>query len=189
MMINDHENNEEIIPEPDTTTDDLELDETEGNLVARVRRLKDELLVSQKERKEYLDGWQRSKADYMNLSRRFDEERRILSERSESAVIEKILPLCDSFEMAFIHTAEERGVWVDGLSRIHSQLLSILNDLGVSAVGTVGEKFDPRMHEALKSEVVEDESRIDTIVAVLQKGYKRGDILIRPAKVTIGVAA
>lgn len=181
---------EEVVPERIIENDDSdEIDETEGNLLLRVQKVKKELQACAKERKEYLEGWQRAKADYLNSKKRHDEERAETVTRAEMRMIEKILPLCDSFDMAFAHTdtKEEGTVWKTGFSQIHAQLMSILSDFRVTEIVALGEKFDPYKHEALSSITVDAQVKNDTVVSVLQKGYVRGDTLVRPAKVIIGV--
>ncbi len=166
-----------------------DVDDTEGDPLARIKKLKDELKSCTKERKEYLEGWQRIKADYLNSKKRYDEERMQIISRSESAFIEKILPLCDSFDMALSGTMAEgeANAWKTGFSQIHSQLKSILSESKVTEIAPLGEQFDPHKHEALSSISVDNKMKHDTVVSVLQKGYMRGDTLLRPAKVIIGV--
>lgn len=189
-FINTSDEEEEVVPERIIENDDSdEIDETEGNLLLRVQKVKKELQACTKERKEYLEGWQRAKADYLNSKKRYEEERTEVVTRAEMRMIEKILPLCDSFDMALAHTdtKEEGTVWKTGFSQIHAQLMSILSDFRVTEIVALGEKFDPYKHEALSSIMVDAQVKNDTVVSVLQKGYVRGDTLVRPAKVIIGV--
>lgn len=167
---------EEIFPD---------VDETEGNQELRIQKLKAELKECQKERKDYLDGWQRAKADYLNSKKRYDEERKLLLARGEDALIEKLLPLADSFDMALAHE-KEGSAWGAGFTQIHSQLRSLLQSFGVVEVEALGKPFNPNLHEALSTKEVE-EGEHEQVVEVLQKGYMRGDTLLRPAKVVIGV--
>jgi molecular chaperone GrpE len=187
-MMNSDEKDEEIIREEEGDNQSFDdVDATDGNALLRIKDLKEKLKVCEKERKEYLDGWQRAKADYLNSTKRFAEERSQIKERAEISLIERILPLCDSFDMALQGEKGDGGVWREGFERIYAQLTTLLKDLGVSATGEIGAPFDPYQHEALSNQKVEKEESHDTVIAVLQKGYKRGDILIRPAKVVIGV--
>lgn len=168
--------------EGDEAADDI--DTAEGDALQKIKDLKEKLKACEKERKEYLDGWQRSKADYLNSKKRYDEERLQVGERAEDALIEKLLPLCDSFEMAAAH--KDESAWSSGWSQVHNQLKALLASLSVEEVDALGTPFDPRFHEALKTEAVEDSAQHDHVIAVLQKGYVRKDRLIRPAKVVIG---
>ena len=183
------EHDAEYIPEDigdDATIDDAE----ETDPLAKIQKLKSDLRVCNKERKDYLDGWQRTKADYLNNKKRFEEERAQIGSRREVKVIEKLLPLCDSFEMALkqLGTDEDtQNQWKSGLLQVNTQLTTLLTSLNITAVGEPGETFDPQVHEALSNQTVTDEAKHDTVVAVLQKGYRREGILIRPAKVIIGI--
>jgi molecular chaperone GrpE len=178
------DNDAEYTEEPEDAGFDAEVDETEGNALQKIKELKDKLKACEKERKDYLDGWQRSKADYLNSKKRYDEERLLIASRAEDACIERLLPLCDSFDMAIAQKGED--AWDQGFKSIYSQLQSLLASMDVEAIEAEGKPFDPKLHEALKTEVVEDEEQIDQVIAVLQKGYTRRDRLIRPAKVVIG---
>ena len=189
-MYFDHE---DTVLEPEHIDEDtFEIDETEGSSSARIKALKQELLQTQKERKEYLDGWQRAKADYLNAKKRFEEESIEITRRAEMRFVEKLLPLVDSFSMALDglkqDAAADDNTWKTGLLQIHTQLTSLLKEVGVSEVEALGAPFDPHQHEALQSQKVTDPAQHDTVVAVLQKGYLYRDSLLRPAKVIIGTA-
>ncbi len=182
--------------EPEITSDEAvfsDLEEAEGTFAERLRKLKAELKICQSERKEYLNGWQRAKADYLNSKKRFDEERLETGKRAEIRFIEKLLPLADSFSLALEglkHGKETAGKtadpWQSGMLQIHAQLTSLLKDLGVSDIEAMGSVFDPHIHEALSSQTVDDAKAHNTVIAVLQKGYLYRDTLLRPAKVIIG---
>lgn len=167
-----------------------DVDETEGNASLRIKKLRDDLKKCGEERKEYLEGWQRIKADYLNSKKRFEEEKLQTRAYAQISFIEDILPLCDSFDMAFEHGKKDADssetIWKTGLSQIHGQLQSLLAKYKVEEVQALGKAFNPHEHEALSSQPVTDTSLHDTVVAVLQKGYRQGDVLIRPAKVIIG---
>lgn len=183
----DTENELESIPSE--YADDLELEDVEGSLSEKLKQLRSELKESQKEKQQYLDGWQREKADLLNIKRRAGEEVERERERALESHIERLLPLCDSFEMAMNNTeAWEKAdpVWRKGIEQIHTQLQSILTSYGVEGVGTVGEAFDPYQHEAVSSEQVTDEKQHNTVTAIYQKGYRVGERLVRPAKVIVG---
>lgn len=181
------EESEEFFPKELNETSDSDVDDTEGNMLLRIQKLKKELQACTKERKEYLDGWQRIKADYLNSKKRHDEERIHTIARAEVHFIEKLLPLCDSFDMAREHIgASDTSTLATGFTQIHSQLLSILSASQVTEISAEGEPFDPNKHEALSSTPVDAPEKNDTVVRVLQKGYMHGDVLLRPAKVIIG---
>lgn len=182
-MITYNDENESVIEPEEGFFEDV--DETEGTLLDRIKKLRTELKKTQEERKEYLDGWQRTKADYLNSKKRFEEERDDIIKRAEMRFVEKLLPLVDSFSMALDTTQGEENAWKTGLLQIHTQLQSLLRDLNVTEIEALGKPFNPYEHDALSSTQV-DEAQKDIVVTVLQKGYKYKDTVLRPVKVIIG---
>ena len=180
----------EFVRDIETLKDFDDVDETEGNASLRIQKLKEDLKKCAGERKDYLEGWQRAKADYLNSKKRFDEEKSQTRAYAQISFIEDLLPLCDSFDMALEHgdksNASGDAILKTGLTLIHGQLNSFLAKYNISEVRALGEVFNPHEHEALSSQSVDNPKLHDTIVTVLQKGYKQGDKLIRPAKVVIG---
>jgi molecular chaperone GrpE len=75
--------------------------------------------------------------------------------------------------------------WRQGIEYIHSKFLQALADNNVTAIGKVGDKFDPMLHESIESIPTDDESKDHTIEKVIQAGYKIGERVIRPARVNI----
>ncbi|MCR4324625.1 MAG: nucleotide exchange factor GrpE [Candidatus Curtissbacteria bacterium] len=127
----------------------------------------------------------RALADYQNLERRIDEERRLLGTLTSALVIEKLLPVLDNLENAQKHLNDK------GLEMVISQFKEVLRQEGVEEIQAEGTQFDPNEHEAI--EVVElenakgpERSRGDKVVKVLRKGYKINDKVLRPAQVAIG---
>lgn len=192
-MVSQNDENEPLY-EPDAGSEgDLfeEIDSTEGDLKERVRTLSQELKKCIAERKTYLEGWQRAKADYLNSRKRADEEREEIARRTEANMLKKLLPFIDSFTLALDAptSTQEGDPWRAGLQQIHGQLGALLRELEVTEVASVGETFDPHRHEAISSQPVPDADLHDKVVAVLQKGYMHRSLLLRPAKVVIGVAS
>lgn len=180
---------EDVLFEMPDAPEEPEIEDIEGDVTDALKKYKEKLKICQKERGEYLDGWQRSKADYLNQKRRLETERAQEIERSAIYFIEKLLPLCDSFDIALQNFAQENGgksEWKTGIEQIHNQLLSVLTSYNVEVLDPLGEAFDPHFHEAVSEMPVTDESQHHIIVNVLQNGYKIGERLIRPAKVVVG---
>src|SRR3989344_8788806 len=112
----------------------------------------------------------RALADYQNLERRIDEERRLLSHLSSALVVEKLLPVLDNLESAQKHLKDE------GLEIVTKQFKEVLVSEGVEEIVSEGSPFDPNLHEA--TEILESEK--DGIVfKVLRKGYKINDKVLR----------
>jgi molecular chaperone GrpE len=146
-----------------------------------IDKLKHELEKIKKERQEYLDGWQRAKADYVNAIKRADEEKKKERERGIEKAVEQLLPTFDALERA-----KEHGEVPEGFAAIAKQLEAGFAALGLTAVGEAGEAFDPAKHEAYGQDAVGSAEKDDTVTAVLEKGYRLGERVIRPAKVRVG---
>ena len=151
-----------------------------GDAEAKVKKLKDELAEVKKEKQEYMDGWQRSKADYVNLLKRLEEEKK--AERTKGVVkaAEALLPAFDALERA-----KEHGDVPAGFAAIVKQLEGGFASLHLEAFGAVGETFDPALHDALGQDSAETVETDGTVSVVLEKGWKIGDAIIRPAKVRV----
>ena len=166
------------------TDEDIELaPEDEGaadRADEKVKKLREEIAALRKEKQEYMDGWQRAKADYVNALRRFEEEKK--HERSHGVVtaIEALLPAFGALERAKAH-----GEVPKGFAGIAKQLESAFAALKLEPVGETGDAFDPAMHEALGIDETDASEKDETVSAVLEKGWRMGEKLIRPAKVRI----
>lgn len=151
-----------------------------GDAEVKVAKLKEELESCRKEKQEYMDGWQRSKADYVNLLRRFETESKALEQKGKLTAVETLLPAFDALERA-----KEHGEIPEGFAAIARQLESAFSSLGLEQIGNVGDQFDPMLHDALGQDATESKDVDDTITVVLEKGWKVGDAVIRPAKVRV----
>ena len=104
-------------------------------------------------------------------------------------MLHELLPVLDSFDMAFANKALWEKVdknWRSGIEHIYSNFLSILERYNLSINDPQGEKFDPTRHESIELVDVFDESKDNIILEVLQKGYLQNDSVVRPAKVKVG---
>ncbi len=156
-----------------------DLVEEEERADSKVKKLRDELAAARAESKTNLDGWQRAKADYVNALRRFEEEKSAAKDAGIEKAIEALLPAMDALERAKIH-----GEVPESFQGIVKQLEGAFASLGLAPLGSVGEAFDPNLHEALGR----DEGEEDVVTTVLETGWKRGDRVVRPAKVRVGGA-
>jgi len=164
--------------------DDIEIapDEDEGAERAeeKVANMREELAATRREKQEYMDGWQRAKADYVNALKRFETDKKELEVRGRIRAIEALLPALDALERAKKH-----GDIPDDFAGIAKHLENAFASLGLEVVGEVGETFDPALHEALGQDETTGVGADNTISAVLEKGWKAGDVLVRPAKVRV----
>lgn len=125
---------------------------------------------------ELEDQLKRALADYQNLERRVEQERRLLSTLSSAILIEKFLPVLDNLESAQKHLNDE------GLDMVIKQFKDVLTSEGVSEIEAEGQEFDPNLHEAIETSEGTNDGRI---VKVLRKGYKLGDKVLRAAQVVV----
>ncbi len=159
-----------------------DIDETDTTRAdAKAEKKQDELAVCKLERQEYLDGWQRAKADYVNAIRRSEEEREAAKTKGIAIALTALLPAVDA-----LTRAKEHGEVPEGFTAIAKQLEAAFVSLGLEAVGMVGEVFDPVHHEALGQDDVTEKGKDDTVTVVFEQGWKRAGQVLRPAKVRVG---
>lgn len=154
-----------------------------------IKVLKEKLRGVQKERQEYLAGWQRAKADYANA--RKDEEKSMAQfmKFSKEEIIRDLLPALDSFQGAFGNKTAWEKVdlnWRMGVQYIYSQLRSALEKNGVALIEPkIGEPFDAKEHESVATIPTERENENHTVTEVVQKGYSLHGKIVQPAKVKL----
>ena len=142
-----------------------------------------ELEVVKKERGEYLEGWQRAKADLINFKKDIEQEKKRTREYATEDVLSDLIPVLDSFDMAFRDkTAWEKTPenWRQGIEYIYNQLLAVLEKNGVT-------QLNPATHESIGTREVAKEDN-GLILEVVQKGYRLHTKLIRAPKVLVGEA-
>ncbi|MCA1783423.1 MAG: nucleotide exchange factor GrpE [Intrasporangiaceae bacterium] len=136
--------------------------------------------------RERLEDLQRLQAEYVNYKRRVDRDRALVQERAIADVLDSLLPVLDD-----IHGAREHGDLADGpFAAIADKLEASLGRFGLERFGGPGEAFDPTVHEALlhtqwDTAVTPVDPSATTVVQVLQPGYRTGERVIRPARVSV----
>jgi molecular chaperone GrpE len=141
------------------------------------------------ERDDYLELAKRTKADFENYRRRMGAEVQAALGRGKAEVIREVVPVLDDLERAIQAAGlDPEGDSEDGLAHgvllVFRGLRETLTRNGVEAVDPTGERFDPNLHEAL-STVAADGAESGTVVETMQKGYRLGDQLVRPARVVV----
>ncbi len=167
--------------------DDIVFDSEEPSGV-KEKKLREKLKVCLKEKQEYLEGWQRTKADFVNARKEEEVERSGLKEFAKEELLQDFIPVLDSFDMAFANKEAWEAVdetWRKGIEYIHSQFSGVLDGHGVVTINPVGEKFDHEKHNALEVIETDDEALDDMIESVLQNGYVLKGRVIRPANVKV----
>jgi len=153
-------------------------------LKKEIEQLKKKLEETEKLKGEYLKGWQRERADFLNY--RMEEEKRFeeFFERKKEKLILEFLPILDNFEIAQKNVENEKDPKIEGFLQIKKQILEFLKKLGLEEIKTEKEKLNLLEHEVVE-EVETDEFETGTIIEEVQKGYKLNGKVIRPAKVKI----
>ena len=155
----------------------------------------DEAVVAlQRERDTLKEQFLRAVADFDNYRKRIDRERRELSEYAAADVLLELLPIIDNFERALQASASPPGATADkaaeseafrrGVELIHKQMLDLLRKRGVTPIDALGADFDPNVHQAVIHEP-SDAHREGEVMQELQRGYKLGERLLRPAMVKV----
>jgi molecular chaperone GrpE len=134
---------------------------------------------------ELTNALQRERADALNLRRRHEEEIANLRTRLKANVIGELLPVIDNFERALKHVPKEleSNDYIKGVQGVVKQFEKTLADMGVERIKTVGEHFDPHLHEAISME--EGDGQHEIVSEELQAGYRLGDDVIRHAMVRV----
>ena len=167
-MTNDHD-------EHDEEREDVVAEEEEEGMV--LKRLKEELREAQRQRDDYLAGWQRAKADAINARRQEESARAEFMQMAAREVLQDFLALADSFEEA-LHSLQEEEK--KRIMPLYEQLKALLSQQGVREIETKsGDTFDPTIHEALEGEG-------EGVEAILQKGYTLYERVLRPVRVRVG---
>ena len=151
-----------------------------------IEELKKKLEECEKLKSEYLAGWQRARADLLNYKK--DEIERIdeLIKYADVGIILKILPILDNFEIVEKNLPEnlKNDKNIKGILQIKTQLQDFFKNQGLEEIKTVGERFDPNLHEIVE-EVEKKDCQPGTVIEEIQKGYKINGRLLRPAKVKV----
>jgi molecular chaperone GrpE len=144
-----------------------------------------ELEDCQKQRDEYLAGWQRSKADFINHKKEEIERIGDIMKYAEEEMVLKMIPILDNFNLVEnnLSKEEKENSNIKGILQIKYQIQELLKNSGVEEINTNEEKFNPNFHEAI--ETVESEKESGIILEELQKGYLMNGKLIRPSKVKV----
>jgi molecular chaperone GrpE len=175
----------------DAETDNSSVGVEGGPVTAELVATRSELKRVQEENRELKDRLARRQADFENYRKRVDRERTETYNRVVADVASKVLGVLDNLKRALeTESSVEAGEsdefrhFLSGVDLIYKQLSGVLEALGVKPIISVGEQFNPHIHEAVVTEVT-DEVEPDTVVQEIRAGYRLGDRLIRPALVKV----
>jgi molecular chaperone GrpE len=150
------------------------------------REAQERLEALVRERDDYLDSLQRLKADFENYRKRAARDQQSFAARAAESLVKELLPVLDDLERA-LEAAEqhEEAQLEEGVRLVHRSLFQTLRKQGLEEIETNG-RFDPHVHEALLAQPSEAEE--GSVIDVLQKGYRLGDRVLRPARVVVAAA-
>jgi molecular chaperone GrpE len=145
--------------------------------------LEEQLAALEAERDEYLNDLRRVAAEFENYRKRFLSDQESLVARAHERLVKELLPVLDDLERA-LNAAEEHeeAKLEEGVRLVHRELKAALDREGLAEIETDGH-FDPHVHEALLSQPSDSEE--GAVLEVLQKGYRLGDRVLRPARVVV----
>lgn len=162
----------------DKTEPDIEF--SEEHIGDELKKIKEKLKICEQEKSEYLAGWQRAKADFINARKDEEKQRIEFIKFASEKIAYDMLALADSLEMALAHSPPE---W---LKHLYAQLMEIFRRNEITAIESIGQRFDPAKHEAMQEEETLDPKQDNSILEEYQKGYMIHDKVLRPAKVKVG---
>lgn len=151
-----------------------------------IEALQEELNVARSQADEYLEGWQRSLAEFANYKKRVERDKVQMYQQATGSIVKPLLQVVDDLERALKNKPQsgEGLAWAGGIELIYRKLLAILEAEGITQMDAEGQMFDPNLHEAITSEPG-DEYESGQIIEVVQKGYVQGDRVLRPAMVRV----
>lgn len=187
--VNGHHSQEPEVDPSEMDEAHFEPDEEMGDIASaqtKIKKLRDQLKETQTKRDEYLDGWQRCKAESINTRKESFAAADRAAERAKESIIEDIIPVLDSFDMAATSeswaTVDES--WRSGMDQVRNQLLDVLSRNGITRYTKVGDASDHNLHEIVQ-EMEDVAGGSGEIVRILRYGYRSGDKILRPAQVII----
>ena len=153
-----------------------------------IAELKAKLEAAEKDSKDHKDRWLRAAADLENTRKRTKREIEDAKFDAKNKVLKEMLPVVDNLERAIEHAGGggEKNPIVEGVQLVLRQFQTAFERLEVTAVEAMGQPFDPNLHEAISQQ--ESDQPPGTVVQVLQRGYRAGDRLLRPALVVVAKA-
>lgn len=136
--------------------------------------------------KEYFEGWQRERADFMNYKRRIERDQQAMTQSITGSIVKRYLAVLDDLTLAMKARPNEgeTAAWASGIELIQRKLQQILDAEGVKRIPAETEEFDPTRHEAITFEDSPNH-QYGQIIAVVQDGYTLGDRVLRPARVRV----
>lgn len=176
------ENNEEGT---DTESEEIEgkKDENKKGIFNKKKEKKDK---RDEQIEELNDRLKRQIAEFENFRKRTEKEKTQMYDIGAKSIVEKLLPVVDSFErgLAAVPEEEKENAFVDGMDKVYKQMLSMLAEAGVEPIEAVGQEFDPNFHNAVMH-IEDEEFGENTVVEEFQKGYRYRETVVRHSMVKV----
>src|SRR3989344_3236816 len=183
----DEEKDKEVTPESEEEVVEFEFNEDgEEDLKKTLKKFRADLKQAKAEKEEYLTGWQKERAEFANYRKQEDDRKAMLSETMRERILGRFLSVADSFNIAFANKESWEKVdenWRKGVEYIYSQMNTIFEEYGVKPIGEVGEVFDPNIHQSIETTQTSEKENDHKVSEVIQRGYKLGERVMRPARV------
>jgi len=161
---------------------------TQESGVEEIDKLRSDLDQAQAKANEYLEGWQRERAEFFNYKKRIEREQSQGGQNAVGNAIRRYLDIADDLDRALKNknrpTEGDGAVWAEGIDLIHRKLICAFESDGVKTIDTDSKFFDPNLHEAISHEDSPDHES-GQIIEVVQPGYTLGERVIRPARVRV----
>jgi molecular chaperone GrpE len=172
--------------EPEARAETMESAVSEADPAAEIASLRGDLESLQVKSQEYLDGWQRERAEFTNYKRRVDKEREQAYQNAVGVIVRRYLEVLDDLERALKNPPADGdgAAWAGGIDLIYRKLLAALESEGVQQMEAEGQFFDPTRHEAISQEPSR-EHESGQIIEVVKNGYVISDRVLRPALVRV----
>jgi molecular chaperone GrpE len=178
------------VPAPAPTNDEAEADHER-----QLERDLEELTAKAEKADEYLDLAQRTRADFENYRKRAAREAAAAQERGITKLAKELLPAVDNLDRALQAAHQSTGgadgaaddgtaTLVSGIKLVHDDVIAALARAGIERFSPEGERFDPQLHEAV-AQIPAEGAASGTVVEVYQRGYRLGEVVIRPARVAV----
>lgn len=179
-------NQDNPIPMDNENPEETATSREDGSQQVELDSLRQELDSCRTKSDEYLDGWQRSRAEFLNYKKRIEREQSQVYQNAAGNVIRRFLDVADDLERALKHRPSEGegAVWAEGVDLIYRKFVNLFESEGVVKMQAEGQPFDPNLHEAVTSED-SDEYESGDVIEVLEPGYMIGDRVLRPARVRV----
>ncbi|MCD6410619.1 nucleotide exchange factor GrpE [bacterium] len=161
---------------------------SQEDLINKIKTLKKELEKCSQEREEYLNGWKRERADFLNYKK--DEKKRMekVQKMTQIEILNRIIEILDSFERAEKQISQDLtdNPIIRGFLGIKKQLEELLKNFNIKEINIKeGMDFDPRFCEAVEIVETDDTAKDHKIAQIITKGYLVGDVILRPFKVKV----